>query len=239
MKKTILCTLCTVFSLTIWAQGGVNMMLATRGIESIMDDAFIPKYNLRDIEMRGSRYFNPEFVNGEIWMTNDKHFTTEMVYKFDELENSVHIRSNREKKKELLLPSNQVLAVRLFLEKDTFSFFRMEIPNDKEKKERLFMILYATPQYKLVKLPQKRYREINDKQPYGTGDQYKEFKSEHRYFLRKGATKQFEEINLSKKSLMKNFPNKKATLEKLFSKPEYKDLDEWNVAGILQELEKS
>jgi hypothetical protein len=232
MKKLILFFL-LISPFISKAQGSANTSLQGNGTESMLEAGFIPKFNTREIETKGSRFFNSEYAHGEVTMRNGRKYGSELLYKFDALENTVQIKMRNGQ--EISLPSNEIETFRLHFPTDTLIFFRSEIPNDKGK-ERLFLILYATKEYKLIKLPAKRFRTVNNKTPYATGEIYDEFKDDSKYFLKLG-TGAFTEVSLSKKSLTKAIPSRKAALQKLFDTPEYKDLNDWNVAGLLQKID--
>ena len=91
--------------------------------------------------------------------------------------------------------------------------------------------------YRAIKLPSKKL--IPKTKIFDDDLQKYEYISEHRYFLKKGEGK-FEEIKLKKNDLLKAFPEKKATLTKLFNTPQYKErLTEALLAKLLGELEKA
>ena len=39
-------------------------------------------------QIKGSRFYDPEYRKGELWASNGLHCTDELEYKFDEVENS-------------------------------------------------------------------------------------------------------------------------------------------------------
>ncbi len=233
MKKLILYFILLLVPTFSFEQAGYNTSLQFKGTESALYTDFVPKFNTRPIELKGTRYFNEEFAHGELWLTSDRHYGTELLYKYDEYGNTVLIKFKNGK--ELYLPSNDIKKFKLFLEKDTLVFFRTEIPTDKSK-ERLFLIMYSTPKYKLIKLPIKKLRTVNDKIPYGSGEIYDELKSDYHYYLKIG-NEEFSEVTISKKSLLKAFPKRKVQLKKIFDTPQYKKINEGNFTEILQQLE--
>ncbi len=240
MKNVLLFSI-IFFPLTSFGQSGVNTNLQQFGTESAISADFVPKFNISPIELKGSRYFNEEYTAGEIWMSRNRHYSTELKYRFDEYENSVQVKYR--KGKELLLLSEEIEYLKLFNKTDTLLFFKMPVPGEKNM-SKLFMVVYASPAYKLIKLPGKRYRYVNDKIPYGSGERYDEYIDEHRYFIKIGKSA-FTEIKPTQKALMKAFPQKKATLDKLFSTPEEVKPDEkkkgnlkdFTLAQILQKIE--
>ncbi len=232
MKKLIL-FFCLFLPFIANAQGAANTNLQNNGVASMLDATFVPKFNMAEIKIKGTRFFNNEYEHGEVILKNGRKYGSELLYKFDEFENTVQVKLKNGK--EVSLPSAEIEIFKLHFSSDTLIFFRSEVPNDKGK-ERLFLILYATNQYKLLKLPSKRFRTVNNKLPYASGEIYDEFKDDSKFFFKLG-TGAFNEINLSKKALIKAIPSRKAVLQQFFEKPEYKDLNEWNIAELLQKID--
>ena len=240
MKKALfICLL--FFTLPAFGQSPVNTNLQQFGTESAINADFVPKFNMSPIELKGSRYFNEEYTAGEIWMTGNRHYSTELKYRFDEYENSVQVKYR--KGKELLLLSEEIEYFKLYNKTDTLLFFKMQLPGEKNT-SKLFMVIYASPAYKLIKLPGKRYRYVNDKIPFGSGERYDEYIDEHRYFIKKGQSS-FTEIKPTQKALMKAFPQKREVLDSFFSTPEEVkpddkkkgNLKDFTLAQILQKIE--
>ena len=50
----------------------------------------MPVFDLRYDGIKGSKFFYNEYMDGEIWMSNNRHFTTE--YKFDEEKNTIQVQ---------------------------------------------------------------------------------------------------------------------------------------------------
>lgn len=228
-------------SLPTFAQSSVNTNLQQFGTESAISADFVPKFNMSPIELKGSRYFNEEYAAGEIWMSRNRHYSTELKYRFDEYENSVQVKYR--KGNELLLLPEEIEYFKLYNKTDTLLFFKMQLPGEKNV-SKLFMVVYASPAYKLIKLPGKRYRYVNDKIPYGSGERYDEYIDEHRYFIKIGKSA-FTEIKPTQKALMKAFPQKREILDRLFSTPEEVkpddkkkgNLKDFTLAQVLQKIE--
>ena len=73
---------------------------------------------------------------------------------------------------------------------------------------------------------------------FGEGEQYKKFENKDVYFLKKGSTKAFEKIKISKKSLLETLPNKKAALTKSLDSPQFKGiLDDAKLTAIFKEID--
>ena len=70
---------------------------------------------------------------------------------------------------------------------------------------------------------------------YNTGEVYHEYIQTHRYFLQTGQ-KTAEEIKMTKRSLLKAMPGKKAVLEEFFENHEG-DIKDYEIAELLEKSE--
>ena len=62
-------------------------------------------------DLRGSRFTIDEFKEGELWMTENRHFTKEMTYRFDESENAIQVKYLDGKEIQLL--SNEIYLLKI------------------------------------------------------------------------------------------------------------------------------
>ena len=194
----------------------------------------IPIFDLRYEGVKGSRFLNEEYAEGEIWMTNNRHYTVEMKYKFDEAENGVQVKF-ASTGKEITLFNNEVEIFKLKLNGSTVTYFKAEVPGENET-NKLFQVIYLGKKYQLIKLPVKKLVRHKETGAYQSGANYDKFEESHRYFI-KINDQSFKEIKFKKSVILKMIPNKKDSLEKLFDKPQYKDLTDFNIGEILQKIE--
>jgi hypothetical protein len=80
---------------------------------------------------------------------------------------------------------------------------------------------------------------VDTRNDFGDGEQFKQFDDKGIYFFKKGSSKQFEKVKISKKTLLELLPNKKPLLDALYSTPQYKgSLDDVKLKAILKEVDK-
>ena len=193
----------------------------------------IPHFSLRYDGIKGSKFFYEDYTEGEIWLSNDRHFGKEYTYKFDESENTVQIKIKEGK--EISLLSHEIEVAKLFINGTTVTYFRAEVPNGGGER-RLFQVLFVGKKYSLLKLPGKKLVKEERTGGYNTGEIYHEYIETHRYFLQTGQ-KTAEEIKMTKRSLLKAMPQKKALLQEFFEDHEG-DIHDYEIADLLEKSEK-
>ena len=119
MKKLILVLSLLILNNCVFAQRKI-VVTQSGGVDKYRQGAFESKLNEPDFmksNVKGSRYFQEDYIDGEV-ITRDNHrYTTEMKYKFDEYKNAVQIKSMNVNSKELMLFNNTIDTFRLFLVK--------------------------------------------------------------------------------------------------------------------------
>lgn len=193
----------------------------------------IPVFNLQTGEIKGSRFFNKDYSEGEVWLTKDRHYSSEYKYKFDESENTLQVQTKNGK--EILLLSYEIDVAKLYVNGSTVTYFRAEVPNSGGN-QRLFQILFVGKKYTLLKLPGKKLVKNDNTGGYNTGDINQEYIPTHLYFLQ-ADNKPFQEIKMTKRSLLKALPQKKAALEDFFEDHEG-DIMDYEIAALLEKTEK-
>ncbi len=200
--------------------------------QSRLDDDFIKRSKTQLIEVTGSRFLYDDYLPGELTMRNGRKYGNDLRYKFDEYHNTVQVEMPDGK--ELVLEPNDIIIFKLHAKNDTLVFFKSVLPKSKSI-ERLCLILYASEQYKLIKLPSKRVKKTQSN-ALSSYKEAAEFEDDSHYFL-KISTGDFNEIRLTKKALTKAFPTQKATLKQFFDTPQYKELNDWNIAEVLKKID--
>jgi hypothetical protein len=234
MKKFLIYNLIFISHCTVFAQGAAgaarDAMTAKRfNYSSNLTEVF----NLRYDGIKGSPYFYPEFTEGEVFLTKNRHMSKEYLYKFDEAQNTVEIKGKDNKEKSVI--AYEIEAVKLFIEGKTVMYIRMDVPNDK-KLSRLFQVLHFGKHYSLVKLPIKKVKRVSNTGPYRTGEVYDQFADKSEYFL-KTQFSEFQEITLTKRQLMKALPEKGKQIEAFFEKHSG-DIKDYDIAALMSELDK-
>lgn len=238
--KNIIVTLLVFSCFTMFAQVNANLSNIQTKLDNLTTQTnapIIPLFDLRYEGIKGSRFFNEEYSTGEIWMTNNRHYTTEMEYKFDEHENGVQVKF-KSTGKEITLFNNEVEIFKLRMNGKEVTYFKAEVPGEGDA-NKLFQVIFLSEKYKLIKLPSKKLVRHDEKgNSYVDTRKYDEFEDNHRYFI-KTNDKDFKELKFKKSAFTKTIVEKKQQLEKIFNQKEYKgDLTDVMIAEVLQILSK-
>jgi hypothetical protein len=232
MKKYVfLLALCT-FTQALLAQGGDNQGVPKEFLGNF--ERNLPKEN-PDKNIRGTRYSTEDYCAGELVMKNGNHYTTELLYKFDEFSNAIQVKFGNGK--EVALFYNNIDSFRLFIGKNVVNYIKADVPNESET-NKFYQVIYLSTNYQLIKLPKKVVVNVDTRNAFGDGEEFKKFENKDIYFLKKGSAKPFEKIKISKKALIELLPTKKETLTKLFDTPSYKGLlDDAKLAALFKEID--
>jgi hypothetical protein len=233
MKRSLLFSVLLFSGIGLLAQSPVSVESSVARLNQISQGSgLIPVFNLKTGEIRGSRFLNKEYTEGEVWLNKERHYGKEYKYKFDEAENTIQILTKEGK--EILLLNYEIEVAKLYIDNSTVTYFRAEVPNSGGT-HRLFQVLFVGKKYTFIKLPAKKLVKTDNSGGYNTGEVFQEYIPVHRYFLQVG-NKPFQEIKMTKKSLLKAMPQKKKALEELFEDHEG-DIMDYEIAELLQETE--
>ncbi len=195
----------------------------------------VPIFDSRYEGVKGSRFTIEDYLAGEIWLTDGRHYTTELRYRFDEIENSIQVQYADGK--ELLLFNNYVTKLHLF-NKDSTIIYRKDIIEGEKDIHKLHQVLFEGKNYSLIKLPTRKVVRIDEKSALTIGRLYDQINPIYHYYF-KTVNALFKEIKLKKKDIIKVLPSQKGFLEKHFNTPQYdKDLNEKMLIYMFQEMDK-
>jgi hypothetical protein len=195
----------------------------------------IPNFDTRYEGVLGSRFTIEAYNKGEIWLTDGRHFTTELQYRFDDLENSIQVKYPEGK--ELLLFNNYVLKCHISQKDTTIIYLKALIEGEKDV-HKLYQVLHEGKKYTLLKLPTRKIVRVDEKTALTIGRLYDQITPVfHYYFKTNDAV--FKEIKPRKKDILKVLPSEKKRLEYLFKTPRYEgDLDDKKLIALFQYLEE-
>jgi len=135
----------------------------------------------------------------------------------------------------MYIPSKKVKEVRIKSDGKEM-LFRVSGAHDFEReiKEGRFYQVLEDGKFIFIKLPFKKLIEADYKAVYGADRRYDEYTTYYKYYLM-GSDSIFHQIQLSKKSLQKFFPDKKEIINQAFGSKTYEN-DEAMVIDILRKL---
>jgi hypothetical protein len=233
MKKHLFMPIVFVFiSCALFAQGGDNQGVSKENFNNFQTN--LPKDN-PDRDIRGSRYSTEEYTAGELVMKNGKRFSKELKFKFDEYFNGIQVKF--ENGKETVLFYNNVDSFRLFVGNKVVNYIKADVPTESET-NKFYQVIYTSANYQLIKLPKKTVVNVDNRDAFGSGEQFKKFENKDIYFLKKGTDKAFEKIKISKKALIEALPAKKEKINKLFDTSAFKGLlDDTKLTALFTALD--
>jgi hypothetical protein len=185
--------------------------------------AFIPPRPKEPIEydklgLKGyeNRFFyDDKYHKGELW-TTDKHFTTEMQYRFDQVSGSVQVKLPNGK--EILLDENTIIMFHLFIqEKDEdkkIIFVQEKLPFGNKK--ALLQMLYFGTNFRLL-------RDSRKKQSFNLYYETADTQLHYTYYISQSTKKPLREIELTEKSLAQIFPTKQTKIKQFFKSNKSKE----------------
>jgi hypothetical protein len=188
-----------------------------------------------DKNIRGSRYSTDDYTAGELVMKNGNRYKDNLKFQFDEYFNAIQIKF--ENGKETVIFYNNVDSFRLFVSNSVINYVKADVSTESEQ-NKFYQSIYSSARYQLIKLPRKTVANVDNRDAFGEGEQFKKFERKDVYFFKKGKDKPFEKVKISKKSLLELLPNKKENLNRLFDTPQYKGLlDDAKLAMLLKEID--
>jgi hypothetical protein len=169
-------------------------------------------------------FYDDKYHQGELWTTNG-HYTTEMQYRFNQLEGTIQVKLPNDK--EILLDEKSVIMFHLFIqdknEEKKIIFVQETLPQNNKK--ALLQVLYDGTNFQLLRDTRKSF-SIN--LYYETADQ----RLNYTYYIAQGTKKPLHVISLTEKSLTQTFPTKHTKIKQFFKS--YDSKEKMNLTKILQ-----
>ena len=171
-------------------------------------------FDTRYSGIKGSPFLYDSWVEGELYMTENRYFDQGLLFKYDAYLAEVHVKFESGQVK--VLYNHEVEAFKLKVAKQPQHYVKLEIDQIQTTfdEPRYYEVVHEG-QYRLVTLPFKYIQKADYRDPYSTGVTYDEFKLRDEYFLLvKG---QYRKLKLNAKALAKLLPEHKSEI-KTFSK---------------------
>jgi hypothetical protein len=199
----------------------------------LSDGNLLYTFNDRYEGVEGNYFFyDTLYHEGELWLTNNRHYTNEYKYKFDQIEGTVQILYTDGK--ELLLDVNQVLSFAMFIDDKIVNFVKMPLANSDSK--RLFQVIYWSSNIKFLRDIKKKVVRTKLQAPFSNSKIVDKIENDYHYYLSKKDAL-LVEIKLNKKDIIKALPEKEKEIEHLFKNKVFKDLSVSKLAELMQKLD--
>jgi hypothetical protein len=231
MKKVILFIL--IFATVKALAQGSNIPPTTLPTPIFVSNFVGPSYAK---SVNGSPYFDEAYHKGELWTSNNLHFTDEVVYKFNEVENTVLIKTKEGK--ELLVGAKVIDSCRLYMDdKTTVYFYKASFLNTDKWKDKICQVVYAGKKITVYKIPHKTFEHKEYQGNIGDGRSMYAYVSRDDYFIKVGS-KPITKLKLSKKDIMDKIPHKRNDLKEEFDYIEFLEtITEKKLVAILKKIE--
>ncbi len=173
-------------------------------------------------ELYNKRFFNDSlFREGEL-RTLKSLFTTELGYRFDQVEQTIEVKTSTGK--QIYLEPKDVVYCILFFEDHTAVFMPVTFPN--KKNMILVQVLYKTSTLQLYRNIQKKIVNFEPIKDY-------------RYYIRKDNKGPLKEIEINEKSLINELPTKRSRITQFFNGKKKEDLTLSKLIHLMGELDKT
>lgn len=198
---------------------------------------YINPFDGRDVPIRGERFLNDSvFRPGELKTLNNL-YTTELTYRFDQIERTIQIKM--ENSKQFYLFEKDIEYCKILIDNKTLMFIPAAVPNG--RKLTLLQVIYKSPTLQLYRDIRKFvFRVKSDNiDGYSSEEVYDDIRKDYRYYLRKGETNNFTEVKIDVKSFVNVLPDKRSQIVKLFKAGKANDgLSVSKLAQIMAEIDK-
>jgi hypothetical protein len=236
MKKYAILLFFTLKTIVIEAQTQSNVFqdVSSSNSFTLSDAKAIEK---KPLLVGQSRFFNNDslFKQGEL-VTKKRHFTTELGYRFDQIERALEVKL--EGGKQLYIDEKTIVLFKLYFENHIAVFLPLTLP--KEKKKTLVQVIYRTATMQLYRDVHKRInRVIESRHSTSEPDYRDDVMNDYHYFFRKSDKDDLVEIKIKAKSFINVLPEKRIQITKLFEEAEKKEaLTVTKLCEILGKLDK-
>jgi hypothetical protein len=238
MKNIIRIILCVLPILTN-AQSNISaagQQTLVNRINAMQQSGTLPIFNLSEVSIEGSKFFNDVYALGELLMTKDRLFQVTSGYKYrvDELKNEINALTP--KGEELALLNEEIVYLKLYMKGKEVLFMNGTLPNA-NKTNKLLQVLFVGKNYQLFKLGGKEYTRLTRPQGLSEKKVTDKYANKHHYYLQitDGA---YSEIKLKQDDIINTIPSKKNQLTRLFDGDKYKGkITEISLISILQDID--
>jgi hypothetical protein len=195
------------------------------------DNLIVPDERYEGI--KGNRYFyDDKYHEGTLTMTRKREFGKDMLFRYDQLEGTVQMKSPDGK--EVLVDQNEVLNFNLFVENKSVIFIRMKTSTNSANFS-LVQVIYYSPTLMVVRDPRKKLKRVENVGAYSSNEIYDTYVNDYHYFIKRGE-ETIQEVKPTAKSLGKAMPDKAKKIESLFKAA--KSMGELSVSKLAEIIKK-
>ena len=222
----------------VFAQGPDPISTGKLNLAS-SDEAFriVNAYDGRKIELVGEVYLNDTLYHDGELKTNRRLYTTELQYRFNQVERTVQVKTPAGK--EMYLNEREIVYCKIMIDGKTVMLIPEKVPNG--RKITVVQVLYKSPNMQLYRDVRKFIFRVksNDIDGYSSEKVYDEVRKDYRYYLRIGDVGEFTEVKTTAKSFAQVLPEKRKQIDLLFKAGKKKEgLSVSKLVDIMTQLDK-
>jgi DNA-directed RNA polymerase subunit F len=204
------------------------------------DEAFriVHFYDGRYIELVGELYLNDTLYHTGELKTFKKLYTTELMYRFNQLERAIQVKMSDGK--EMYIRDEDIVYCKIVIEDKTVTFMPESIPNG--RRLTVIQVLYKSPRIQLYRDSRKYVYRVKSANLDGYSSEkiYDEVRKDYHYYLRYGDVGEFQEVKITAKSFAEIIPEKRTQINALFRAAQKKEgLTVTKLMEIMKELDKT
>jgi hypothetical protein len=238
MKNNLILLLLMFQTALVFAQGPDPIKTGNLALAS-SDEAFriVNAYDGRRIDLVGEVYLNDTLYHEGELKTNKRLYTTELQYRFNQVERTVQVRLANGK--EMYINERDIVYCKIVIDGKTITLVADKVPNG--RKLTVLQVIYKSPNMQLYRDARKfLFRVKSDAiDGYSTEKVYDEVRKDYRYYLRIGDTGEFTEVKTTAKSFAQALPEKRSQIEVLFKNGKKKEgLTVSKLSDIMAQLDK-
>jgi hypothetical protein len=190
-------------------------------------------FNERYDGIEGSRFFfDDEYHTGELWLTNNRHYTNQYKYKFDQLAGTVQVQQANGK--EILITIEEILTFQMFIDDKSVTFFKTQLPN--AESPSIVQVVYRSSNMTFFRDIKKKLVREKESSAYSDGKVYDKIINDYQYYLSKKDALAVQ-VKPNKKGFIKVLPDKEKEIVRLFKTKKFEDLTVSKLADLMQKLD--
>jgi hypothetical protein len=177
-------------------------------------------------------FYDDHFHKGEVMLTQNRHFSKDYKYKFDQISNTVLLQYPDGE--ETLLDAKDILSFKMFIGDKTINFVKTNLPYIKEP--TIVQVIYLSSKMRLFRDIKKKIIKNKEYISYTGGEVPSKIINDYSYYFSKN-DEQLMFIKPNKKDFIKALPEKKAEIERIFKTKAFNDLTVNKLVELMQKLD--
>ncbi len=223
--------LCSIFTFAQGSMGSVNSMSSIALADLMPHER--NKHNFEKLPVIGKRYFYDSLFHKGTLQTPTNRFTDEYTYRFDMYARTLEVKATDGKT--YFVEGKEVVLCNLYLDNEVVSLINAKVPNGRESS--IVQVVYQSPTLQLLRGLECKFNFVKTNTSMMYHDYANELKNDFHYFISKGDSRPFIEVDITAKSFSKFLPNESKYLNQLFQSKGKEELTMTKLVSILRQLD--